>query len=435
MIRYKGTALFMVIVISLIIGIICSSLILSSYFFRLQFQKQARWTRLERNLFSGVNMILASSRNALLADSSFNLYSISNSPDPGIIQTHFNDSLTIRSIPWGVFKVGTVRSFVSHDTLFRAFTYGYVLDTLHRAAFYLADEDRPVSVSGYTQIKGNAYLPKAGIVESFVGNKKYSGPKSMVLGSKFTSGRKLPHLDSVSLISLVSQIKSLKPTDTSFSGLDSLTVSFFRPPRIIRISKKANKLSNLYLSGNIMLVSDSLLRIDSTVHLNNVLVFAKSIFIQKGFWGRAQFFAQDSIIIGKKVSLNYPSCLGVISLNSKLGLPPRIAFDNNDYLEGTAFIYQKDKKGSQAFLDFGKNFFVHGFLYVPGMARFRDSSVINGSLYANRLMFLDMGVNYENYLIDSKLDYSALSPYFINGSIFPWASKRKKKVLEWIESR
>jgi hypothetical protein len=45
----------------------------------------------------------------------------------------------------------------------RVFMYGELIPLNFKAAIYLADHDRPLALVGRTKVKGDAYLPKAGV--------------------------------------------------------------------------------------------------------------------------------------------------------------------------------------------------------------------------------------------------------------------------------
>jgi len=68
-----------------------------------------------------------------------------------------------------------------------------------------------------------------------------------------------------------------------------------------------------------------------------------------------------------------------------------------------------------------------------GMVRFKDGGTINGSVFTNRFLYQSTYTTYENYLINTTLDASKLSPYYLTSSLFPLAGK-KQKIMQWLES-
>jgi len=76
-------------------------------------------------------------------------------------------------------------------------------------------------------------------------------------------------------------------------------------------SKKV--LENISIRGNIILYSDSEIKIDSSVNLEDVLIIARKVVFQKNFSGSCQVFAEEEIVLQENTLLKYPSCLYVKS--------------------------------------------------------------------------------------------------------------------------
>jgi hypothetical protein len=172
----KASALYMVIIIALVIGVLCSSLIAAAYFYRLQYQKTFRYDRLQTNVGSGINILIANQ------DTSFREKRIGLFNNP-------TDSVILKKIFWGLFDVGISEAFIQTDTLNRIFSIANALDSTKWAALYLIDEDRPVSVSGKTIIRGDVYISKAGVKEAYVDGKSYQGDKKIIQGKTHTSDK------------------------------------------------------------------------------------------------------------------------------------------------------------------------------------------------------------------------------------------------------
>ena len=179
----KASALYLVIVIALVIGLICSSLVAVAYFYRAEYQKKFRQDRLNHNLLSSINLLLAAPDGAYKEPQRIALFGGEK------------DSVIIQKQAWGIFDIGTVRAYAQRDTIYKAFSIAGAADSAKWAALYIADDDRPISVSGKTRIEGVAYLPKAGIQTAYVDNKAYEGDKRLVVGGKKISDKTLPALD------------------------------------------------------------------------------------------------------------------------------------------------------------------------------------------------------------------------------------------------
>ena len=105
----KASALYLVIVIALVIGLVCSSLVAVAYFYRAEYQKKFRQDKLSHNLLSGINLLLTSSDSSYLKPTTVNLFDTEA------------DSIVLQRQPWGIFDVGIIKSFIQHDTIYKAF--------------------------------------------------------------------------------------------------------------------------------------------------------------------------------------------------------------------------------------------------------------------------------------------------------------------------
>lgn len=99
----KASALYLVIVIALVIAVLCSSLIVTAYYYKAAYQKKFRYDRLQTNLTSGINILLASDSVAYQTSKQFGLYGTDE------------DSVSLQKIPWGAYDTG-LAGFLSSTT-------------------------------------------------------------------------------------------------------------------------------------------------------------------------------------------------------------------------------------------------------------------------------------------------------------------------------
>ena len=71
---------------------------------------------------------------------------------------------------------------------------GMFPDEVDEAALYLKDEKQVLSICGNTQIRGTAFLPKAGVQTAYINQKSYKG-KQLIYGEQKQSQRVLPSVD------------------------------------------------------------------------------------------------------------------------------------------------------------------------------------------------------------------------------------------------
>ncbi|MDB5008618.1 MAG: hypothetical protein JWP45_3011 [Mucilaginibacter sp.] len=418
----KASALYIVIVIALVIGLLCSSLIIAAYFYKIQYQQKFRYDKLTNNLSSGINILLASTDTAYNNGKTFSLFGGDA------------DSVSLKKVSWGLYDIGVAKAFIQRDTLYKTFSIANTIDSAKWAAIYLVDQDRPFSLSGKTIVRGDVYIPKAGVQEAYVDNKAYQGDKRLIIGTKHNSEKTLPQLDNSRLSHLQAYFNSNIQTDSTLTQKDSLQQSFLSPPRFFNFKKKAQIIENIHLKGNIVLLSDTSITIDSTANLSNILVFAKSIHVKTGFHGSCQLFATDSITVEGHCLFDYPSCAGILRFQSlAAGKQENLTVGPDVTFNGILFTYEKAENKSKPSISIGKYSRISGQIYSQGMLELKDSTEVTGSVFTSFFYYRNTFTLFENYLINTTVDSKALSPYYLTEDLLPVAGK-KKKVLQWLEA-
>jgi predicted acyltransferase (DUF342 family) len=338
----------------------------------------------------------------------------------------------LKKLTWGAYDICVAEAFIQKDTLFKVFSTANPIDSAKWAALYVIDEDRPLSVSGKTLIRGNAFIPKAGVREAYVDNKAYEGDKKIILGQTKNSQKTLPALNGTRLKAIQS-LFALTPTDSTLVQ-DSLTVSFRSATRVFYLRKQNVNLQNCRLSGNIIIRSDSTLTIDSTCKLNGVIIAAKAVALKNEFTGSCQLFASDSISIGSNCSLYYPSCLGIVRSNDDvIKQQEKIVMGQQSRIHGIAFTYEKKEGDVKPIISMEKSVEVYGSIYSQGLLNYKDGVAVYGNVSTSRFLYQTAFTRYENYLINITLDASKLSHYYLSSDLLP-ISTSKRKILQWIES-
>jgi len=417
----KASALYMVIIIALVIGILCSSLIVTAYFYRLQYQKTFRQEQLQNNVASAVNILLGGSDTSDSATKTFSLFNLDA------------DSVSTQKIFWGTIDIGVAKAIIQQDTLYKVFSIANTIDSGKWAAIYLDDNSRPLSLSGKTSIIGDAYLSPAGVDQAYVNNQAYTGDKRLIIGAKHNSEKTLPLLDAGRLQKLQQLIRQNRKNAPGLPNTDSIINSFLLPTRIINIGKTVSTLAHIKLSGNIILFSDTALTLDSTAQLNQVIVIAQSITVNSGFHGACQLFAHDTIGIQQRCRFDYPSTLAIMRFDpaSILKKGAKISLYNNVVFNGCIFTYEKQQSTLPPLIHVGQKATVKGFVYSQGYVEFEDKAEIDGSVFTDRFLYQTAFTRYENYVVNTIINVKLLSPYYLTSALFPVAAK-KKKILQWL---
>jgi len=444
----KAAALYIVIVIALMIAIISASLLSVAYYYRLAQQQKSRMDRLGSNLSSGTAILLSANYQTSDTGTVKDLY------DEG------TDSVLLFQQQWGAFKMNTVRAFQQQDTLKHSFLSG--CNYTNMAAIYLADEDRPLSVSGNTQLTGDGELPKSGLKQSYVDGKPYAG-KELIKGKITFSTRDLPALEEQFLESLQSHFPTttlndqagsviasglpasgsrpsigssgakgnLKAGELEWNPKDSVVNSFYQPRQVYHLKPGQELLSGITIKGHVVLISDTTLTIASDAQLEDVLIYAPAIIIKDDFKGSCQLFARDSIITGKNCDFSYPSFAGVFKpAGGKI--QSKISLGEGNHFNGILLSYEKERSDLQTMIAIGKGSKVEGEVFATGFISLEAPVTVYGKVYAKRFIMQRSGVLYENYLVDVVINRNLLSKYYLSSPLFKRADQ-DNRILRWLK--
>lgn len=416
--RIRASALYISLILSMLIVLICGSVLSVGYIYRMENKKQERRDRLDANMASGIAIVL---------DKDFKTDALQQSSLFG----EEGDSVALGKQSWGIFELGTVKAWTAADTLQKVFLIGSVMkDTLK--TLYLADEDRPLSISGKSLIRGSAFLPKSGIKAAYVENATYTD-KTLVYGSIKDSGRELPEPDAEMLKQAQTLIDEMTGEDKDPGKLDkdSTINSFFKPVKKIRLGLDEANLSRITALGNIIISCDTTLVVDAQSRLDRVILVAPHVLIKEGFRGNIQVVATDSITLGNKVQLDYPSALLVLK-NDTAKFQIRIDIGKDCKIAGHVFAYEKTRSLLMPMVAIGEGTLVKGEIYVKGYLNMGKKSAVQGSVSLIRFMARTASSLYENYLIDVQLNRPALSRYYLGSKLLN-AEATQNKVLCWLQ--
>lgn len=427
--KLKAGALISVITASIIIALFIGTMLLMLRGQLMMNSQALRQNRLERNLRSSIQLLLSQDFTGADSLSQFlDLY------DEGI------DSVHIRHYPWGIYQIGVARSYLRQDTLYRHFLIGKSIPQQDEYALYLADDERPLSVSGKTSIHGKAFLPPAGLRKSYIENSSFEGD-SIVYGPIANSSKMLPPLQKAILDYLANLIAQEGDSSVDRPGRqamqlpDTLTQSFELPP-VIFYYPDSIKLSETHLDGAIIVLCDKKIHIDKSASLNNILVFAPTITIGEGFNGNGQFFATDSLIVGKGSRLAYPSVLGLTrrkegSQESQLPDRSYIRVGESTKVEGIVFSHDEaplEELLNRVIID--ENAEVTGELYADGLLELKG--IVVGTTRCKRFVLQTSSTYYDNFLLNAKLNFHERSSFYL-GSPLIGSSMNRQQVMKWVD--
>lgn len=408
--KVDGAALQIVIIISLVITILCSCLLLLTYYKSMRYLQFTSRERMENNLKDAITLSLSktfSSRDTTISDDLFSI-----------------DTVRLTQENWGMFDLIKVKVYHGMDTLRKTYLTG--MSPEHpKEVIYVVDEDRPLSITGKSKITGDAMLPKAGITTSYVNGKFYEQNKPLIYGKQQTSSRSLPAIDEAALAKIFKDLKAIK--DAKNNEPDSNLNSFFLATRVV--SGKVLKINKSY-DGKIIFVADSLIEIGKDARLENVLIYAPVVRFLAGNESIAQVFARDSVILGNSCKLNYPSAICMFRDKAKKDEFSKIVIADDCTFEGTILARGLDNNYLKYILTIGKKSTIKGLVDIDGTFSYSTPANFQTCIRTKRLVCSLGGLLYENYIVDLKLDIEGRPESFLSSKILE--RQGSKQVLKWL---
>lgn len=420
--KVPAGALSLVLVISLLISSMLGSLVMLAYYRDINIARTSLKERLRANAASGIHLLLASSNTAYMEQvTELDLFGKGD------------DSVRVAKQAWGVFDVYIVQAVQGRHTASSIALVGVDPKEFRGQALYLPDEERPLSLSGNTEIIGDCYLPKAGVKAAYVNQTGFLGEK-LVEGVVRESAKAVPAADPIFVKRVIDYCRRNTTHSPSFNRVfmdapgeqyiyadNENNYSFNGEVQVIR-SKQSIHLTSHRLTGKVLVMSDQEITVSKTAFLQDIIVAAPTVRVEDGFSGSIQIFATDSIIVGKS-RLLYPSalCMQTQGKHSRLLLKDGAEVSGLVYMGGT---------GERLYdlISIEKGAVVTGMVYADGLTELKGS--IAGSLTSRRLFFKTPTATYENHLIDATIHANRLPASFLVSPLL--SSSQSKGIVKWV---
>lgn len=422
----KAGSVFYAIAIALIIGIVTSSLIAYAYYNTLQTEYYLNWSKVEKNAYSALNLVLeAPEAHPFNEIVELDLYG------------NGNDSVTINKKDWGAYEMVVIKAHSGKQFKALIGMIGNGMYKNEKNGLYLADQDKPLSLCGETILQGISYLPKAGVKRAYVEGKSYTG-EQLVYGVSKESKKDIPPFRKTLLEKIFSSLdngKTLFSNEHSDSlsqiitSYDSIHNSFSNPPLFLQ-SPDLVDISNKSISGNVVIQSGRKIYVQKSAALKDIILLAPSIEFESGFQGSLQAFASDTLIIGEKVKLQYPSVAGVFR-KEKRGSNSVLLMHEEATLQGTLMGYEeKEENGKGLRIQVDKDCKITGWIYCNGALDLKGK--VYGSVFCKKFILITPSSVYENHLLNVEINPLKLSPRFTGINITDEATTGKRQVLKWL---
>lgn len=173
-----------------------------------------------------------------------------------------------------------------------------------------------------------------------------------------------------------------------------------------------------------MIFGDSLIEIDSTAILEDVIIVAPRIKVRSGFSGSVQIIATDTVIVEPRAALKYPSGIAMCDASAD----SYIETATNSLISGYVIIKCKNPPSETkrtANYKQQPGAVVRGLVYIDGIAEIHGT--VTGSLFVNHPNYYTPQGFYSNILYDASVYGNNIVAYPV------WMeSNHLRKTVKWL---
>ncbi len=397
----KAGALIYAVIISFIFVLISGSIILLKYQSLIYQEVLEREGNLMLNANSGVNLLLANWKEFE-----------ENTPITSDLFENGTDSVTLKTRQWGLFRLMVSEAKHRGSKFAKVCLSACRPDT--SLALYLANKDDALSVSGKTVIKGDCYLPKAGVKRAYIEGQTFQGDK-MINGSIEVAGKKLPTIDKHLIDENLKLLNGFFTINDSVISLgmitsDSIHNSFLKKTLVIT-SEVPIMISGLSISGNVIIWSKEEIVVERNSALTDVLICGPEVTIESGFEGSLHIVSSQEINIGEGCILNYPSSIALLREKAQETEKTTIKISTKTKLKGAVLLYEEQTNfRNPSLVSIGEEVEIEGQVYTNGNLEHRGK--VQGNVYCNEFFLKTLSSTYGNHLLNAEINISELSKLY-----------------------
>lgn len=333
--------------------------------------------------------------------------------------------------PWAVFDNTRVEVSIGKEYFAKtALTGG---KQTNPPTLYLQDERQPLAVVGDTYIEGTAFLPRGGIKRGNISGHSYYGSQ-LLYGSAQSSRTRLPGLSNRE--QLLNYEKEFSRTPKQYIDIkqqDKWVRSYTDTTWVFHQHHPID-LKGISLTGNIIVQSDSLIRVHPNAKLHDVILNAPYIEIATGTEGNFQAIATKNITLASYVHLAYPSALVIINeqleTNNQSIPTNRNSIQLGDFstVNGSViYLSQQDEPANyEAQIQMAEEAQINGEIYCEGNLELRGR--LKGSIYTRAFVVKELGSVYKNHIYNGRIEKNDKQAYYVGLPL----QQTKPKVMKWL---
>ena len=297
----------------------------------------------------------------------------------------------------------------------------------------MEDTNTPLVVAGSTKVVGKAILPRQGVKAGNIVGNYYQGSQ-LIYGAISNTASKKPSISNEKLTYLQSLLfRSIPINSAQELSLDQnyIAHTFQAQPRWLY--RRGNiTLGNQSISDNIIIKSDSLIRVTAFAKAKNIVLVAPHIIIEKNVTGNFQAIASKSILLEENTSLSYPSALILVEnpdlKDERTTQHSGIVMKESASIDGSVVHLSQNTEHIKApKISIEEGALVRGEIYSKEWLELFGT--IQGTVFTHQLAARVRGSIYKNHLFNATINATQLPKEFGGLTL----SKANKTIVQWVD--
>jgi hypothetical protein len=344
---------------------------------------------------------------------------------------------TISTEAWGALKLIKSTAGIKNYKFEKVALLGSTLIEDTYPALYLLDARNALVVVGNTKIEGAAYVSESGVKSGSINGVSYYNTQYIFGDIRLSDKNNLNQIVNFNdLNQFINSSNNLQSTNASLKPKDSVVNSFLNSTLKYQ-SNQLIVLSDVSLTGNIIISSSVKITVLPTARLTDVILMAPEVDITNNFTGSFQVIAENNISIGKNCTLNYPSVLAVVpSNNNSTAVVKENGLTNNMINIGErsvingVLIYQSNLPLNKTYpkpnIWLQKNAVLNGQIFNSQYTEVEG--IVNGSVYTKNFLSRNRGSTFINHIYNGTINSKALNINFVGMEILD----NNKNIIKWL---
>ncbi|WP_394775885.1 hypothetical protein [Flavobacterium sp.] len=421
--KIKSGALQFTVFVAVLIALLLTGLILYAYTFI--YMKEQSKGAIENIQFADIGI------QTLLVQKEFNT---------DTVQVDFvkkeNQIIKIHLSHWGIFHKGITVTQFRKKKFIKVAIIGSRINATESPTLFLKETHNALTLVGTTSIRGIAYLPLQGVNSGYIAGNSYYGSR-LIYGSIKKSAKELPKPEKTVLDAVQYYLKEYRISNQEdFINLNSSSriINSFKSKTKGYYSEYPIVLENKLISGNIIIKSETAIKVKKTALLKDVILIAPIIEIEDESQGCFQAIASNKITLGKNCNLSYPSVLLLFqdnkdtpNKNLNISFDNQIFIDTKSIIKGSVcYIQTKEIPDFQTQIVLEKDAKIKGQVYCNGNFELRGT--VSGSVYTNQFVANQSGSIFVNHIYNGTIENESV-PAIYGGIPL---EQEPKTVLKWL---